>query len=105
MNNALKVPTAGTLNKYGLTAEDFKRIVSEQGGVCPICEKTPSTGRWNIDHYHIKGWKKLPPEKRKLYVRGVVCWFCNRYYMSKAITPRKAENIRRYLDDFLSRIN
>jgi hypothetical protein len=100
----MKLPTAGTLNKYGLTADDFIRIIESQNGVCPICEKTPSTGRWNIDHQHVKGWKKMPPEKRKLYVRGIVCWFCNRYYMSKAINPSKAENIKAYLEAFNKRI-
>jgi len=100
----MKIPTAGTLNKYGLTADDFRRIVNEQGGICPVCEKTPSTGRWNIDHHHVKGWKKMPPEKRRLYVRGIVCWFCNRYYLSKAINVKKAENIIAYLTRYLERV-
>jgi hypothetical protein len=96
-------PTQKTLDKYGLTRLDQKMILEAQGGVCPICEKVPTTGRWVIDHHHVKGWKDMPPEKRKLYVRGITCWFCNRNYLAKAITPRKAENIKRYLENYAIR--
>ncbi len=97
MKPTKEYPTDQTLEKYGLSRDEFKAILKSQDNTCPICEKTPSTGRWNIDHHHVKGWSKMPPEQRKLYVRGVVCWFCNRYYMSKAISIRKAENVAEYL--------
>lgn len=93
-------PRDETLQKYGLTRADFKMWLEKQNYVCPICEKAPSTGRWVVDHKHAKGWKDMPPEKRKTFVRGVTCWFCNRNYLAKAITPRKAENIKKYLESY-----
>jgi len=94
----IKMPTKPTLAKYGLSEHEFRLIWLRQGSVCPICSKVPSTGRTNIDHFHIKGWKKLPPEQRKLYVRGVLCWFCNKQYLSRGITLEKARNIVKYLN-------
>jgi len=102
-STAKEYPTQATLNKYGLSREEFRTILSHQGGVCPICEKVPSTGRWVIDHQHVKNWKKLPPENRKKYVRGVTCWFCNRNYLAKAMNERKAQNIIIYLEEYAIR--
>ena len=90
------IPTLATLNKYGLTREMFMDITARQHGVCPICEKHPN-GHWCIDHEHVKGWKKLLWKERSQYVRGVVCWFCNHYYLGKAITVTKAQNVVNYL--------
>ena len=98
-------PTDETLEKYGLSRLDFKMLLESQNGVCPVCEKVPTTGRWYIDHEHVKGWKKLPAEKRKLYVRGVLCYFCNRFYLAKAMTAVKANNIIKYLGDYAIRKN
>lgn len=99
-------PSDATLKKYGLSKQDFAHILTDQDGVCPICGKVPNpskkTGkrRWVIDHMHVKGWKKMPPEKRKQYVRGITCWFCNRNYLAKAMTVDKAYNLAHYLEDF-----
>jgi len=60
-------------NSYGITQEDYDRILEKQGGVCAICG-SPSNyykgGRLcplAVDHNH---------ETRK--VRGVLCNHCNR---------------------------
>lgn len=98
-----KYPTQNTLNKYGLTRPEFNIRLNLQGGTCAICKKIPTTGRWYIDHEHVKNWKNMPPEKRKLYVRGILCYFCNRFYMAKAMTKEKAENIIEYLEDYAIR--
>ena len=96
-------PLDSTLNKYGLTRTDFKMMLQAQGSICPICEKVPTSGKWHIDHEHVKNWKKMPAEKRKLYVRGILCFFCNRFYMAKAMTKTKARNIVTYLEDYEDR--
>lgn len=46
--------------KYGVTEEEFEKIVEEQGGVCYLCKKPPSsTGqngkRLHVDHCHLSG--------------------------------------------------
>lgn len=90
-------PSKATLRKYGLTLGEWKAILDRQGRICPICEKEPSTGRFVVDHFHARGWKKMTPEKRKTYVRGLTCWYCNRWYMSRNMTIEKASNIQNYL--------
>jgi hypothetical protein len=96
-------PTLATLRKYGLTIDDFKHILEAQGGVCAICGKVPNGG-WNIDHDHRKGWRKFPPEKRAKHVRGILCWFCNKYYVGRCITVEKAQNVVAYLKSYQERI-
>lgn len=96
------IPTQKTLDKYGLTVELFNEILERQKGVCPICEKVPS-GYWHIEHEHVKNFKKLPPEERVKYIRGAVCWFCNNYYIGRAITIRKAKNVVEYLTTYEER--
>jgi hypothetical protein len=71
----VQVPSAKTLAIYGLTANGWIRLLKAQGWKCPICLK--SHKRWNTDHDHIPGWKKLPSKERALHVRGILCWYCN----------------------------
>ena len=56
--------------KYGITPEDYDRMLAEQGGHCALCSKTESDekhGRLNIDHCHTTG-----------KVRGLLCTPHNR---------------------------
>lgn len=101
--NDVKPPLPETLRKYGLSLDDWREILERQGGVCAVCELEPRSGRLCIDHEHIPRWKKLPPEKRKLYVRGLLCWFCNESYVGRAINIRKARNIVTYLEEYEAR--
>ena len=100
------IPTQKTLEKYGLTSADFMAMLEAQNFICPICGKTPNPSakdgkiRFVVDHYHAKGWKKMPPEKRRLYVRGLLCWYDNRYFLSKGITREKAQAVNEYLKEF-----
>ena len=100
----IRMPSKTTLKKYGLTGQDYLLILKEQKYCCPICGN-PLTKRTNIDHFHVRNWKKLPDEERKKYVRGVCCFFCNKYYLGKAITVKKAQNVVTYLERFERRLN
>lgn len=94
----MKLPSKVTLRKYGLTPADYQEIYERQQGKCPICLRDLDSGRSNIDHYHIKGWRKMEPEQRKLYVRGILSWQCNKFLLIRGI---KADDLRRaaeYLD-------
>lgn len=97
-------PTLATLRKYGMTQEDFDAILLRQGGICPICEKAPTTGRWIIDHKHVPKYKRLPPEERKKLVRGILCWVCNNRLLTRGVTARKLRNAADYLDRFEERL-
>ena len=105
MENAV-IPTEKTLEKYGLTERDFLEMLAAQDYKCPICGKTPNPSkrdgkiRFVVDHHHAKGWKKMPPERRKQYVRGLLCWYDNRYFLSKGITREKARAVGEYLANF-----
>lgn len=91
------LPNRGTLRRYGLTALEWVRLLLAQGGVCAVCGKVPRTGKFNTDHEHVRGWKRMPPEERKRHVRGMLCHFCNHYYAGRGITVAKAEAVVRYL--------
>lgn len=86
--------------RYGLSLGEWQAILEKQGGVCAICKKVPSTGRFVTDHFHCKDWKKKPPEERKKYVRGICCWFCNHAYLGRGIDVEKAKNVVAYLENF-----
>ncbi len=96
-------PSEATLSKYGLSEAEWREHLERQGGVCYVCRNEPSKGRLCIDHEHVKGWKKLPPEKRKIYVRGLLCWVCNHYYLGRGITISRAKNVATYLEQYEAR--
>jgi len=97
---ALIPPTKTTLQKYGLSLDEWQAMADAQGHRCYICRQEPSKGRLCVDHFHAKGWKKMPPEQRKLYVRALLCWTCNHYYMGRGITVEKAKNVVACLEAF-----
>lgn len=49
---------------YGMSLEDYDRILDAQGGVCAVCRTTPKT--FHVDHSHATG-----------VVRGLLCGGCN----------------------------
>lgn len=62
---------------YGITLNEYHEMWSSQGGLCRICKSLPPSGRLCVDHIHIKGYKKMGPEEKKTYVRGLLCFLCN----------------------------
>jgi hypothetical protein len=62
---------------YGITLQDWNKMYKDQGEVCWICKKLPKSGILNVDHIHQKGYKKMLPEDKKKYVRGLLCFVCN----------------------------
>ena len=91
----ITVPTQATLDKYGLSAEEWLQLLANQGWVCPICGKDKN--RWNTDHEHVAGWAKMEPEQRKRYVRGVLCWFCNHKVVSNLRDSEQVQRVADYL--------
>lgn len=96
----VQTPTKSTLARYGLTEEAWEKMRDEQDGKCFVCEKEPKKGRLCIDHFHEKGWKKMKPECRVMYVRGLLCWYCNNKFLSRGIDVRKSKRIVEYLENF-----
>ena len=98
----IKEPRPATLKKYGLSLNEWKNILAEQGYRCPICMNVLSNAT-NIDHFHAKGWAKMSDERSKQYIRGITCWFDNKNMLPKGITIEKARRTLNYLEQFESR--
>lgn len=71
-----KAKAARIYKTYGLTMEMYEILLEQAGGGCEICGVKPPA-RLCIDHIHIKGFKKMVPEEKRKYVRGILCFMCN----------------------------
>lgn len=91
----MKTPRRATLRKYGLSEQEWEQMWTEQGRICPICGR--SDAPTVIDHEHVRGWKKMKPEQRKKYVRGIPCNWCNRWIIGRGTTPQLLINGAHYL--------
>jgi hypothetical protein len=89
-------PTARTLARYGLSQEDWLGMLERQGWCCPICRKHRGV-QFTTDHEHVRGWAKMPPEQRRLYVRGILCRHCNWKIVHSRLTAVQAQRITDYL--------
>lgn len=76
-----------TLSAYGLTPEDYDKMLLSQNGVCAICGSEPG-GRWKrlfVDHDHVTG-----------AVRGLLCHLCN-------TALERVDNFRDSIDAYLEK--
>lgn len=60
---------------YGITLEEWEQMYKEQNETCFICKRLYP--RMCVDHVHVPGFKKMLPEDKKKYVRGILCFMCN----------------------------
>lgn len=103
-----RTPTKGTLDRYGLTLEEWVghlglTVEEWQAGApapCPVCKREPPSGRYVTDHEHVRGWKDKPKDERRLFVRGVVCTVCNHYILTRYGTPAKHRGAADYLERY-----
>jgi len=74
---------------YGLTKEQYYEIKEAQGSCCAICLRHESEfkKRLNIDHDHQTG-----------ELRGMLCGFCNRYFLGRHRDPEKFRRAATYLE-------
>lgn len=100
----LLTPSINTLKKYGLNIAEWQIMADQQNHACAVCVQEPTKGRLCIDHEHVKGWKKMPPEKRKLYVRGLLCWRCNTTFVGRGITVERSRGVTSYLENYLLKL-
>ena len=57
----------GYREAYGITLDEYERMLKVQNGVCGICGRAPKRYRLAVDHDHETG-----------KVRGLLCHTCNR---------------------------
>lgn len=98
----IRPPTPTTLKRYGLTVEDWLGLLAAQGWKCPICLRRAGL-LWNTDHDHVRGWKRMPPEQRRRYVRGVLCAHCNHRRVNSRMSSAEALRIAKYLAAYEAR--
>lgn len=99
--HGIKVPTKRTLSIYGLSESEWVKLIADQGWKCAICHKSSAT--WNTDHEHVFGWRKMPAKTRKIYVRGILCWLCNKNIVPSNFSAERATRMAKYLRDYEER--
>ena len=99
----VRVPVASTFRRYGLTRPEWEAMLAGQGHTCGVCSTVPRSGTLHIDHEHVRGWKKMPAEERRQYVRGLCCWQCNAVWLRRGATPQRLRAAADYLEAYLAR--
>jgi len=94
------MPTQQTLKKYGINMEEWQALYDKHGGACHICLKVPSSGRLNIDHFHVPKWRTMPPEDRKKFIRGLLCYVCNNRILTRGVSVEKLKRAVEYLEEW-----
>jgi hypothetical protein len=100
----VRISKKATIDKYGLSEDEWLEMLDRQGGVCAICKKLPTTGRLVVDHMHVSKWKHMVPTCRKVWVRGLLCHFDNHYTLARSVTVVKAKRLVEYLENFDKKI-
>src|ERR1019366_1975396 len=79
ISNKSRIKDRELWRNYGISLDTYYDMLAIQSGVCAICKFGPTTGdkRMCVDHIHVDGWEDMPPEERRLYVRGLLCERCN----------------------------
>lgn len=96
------VPAQRTLDRYGLTQEEWLNLLERQGWCCPICRRHRGV-QWVTDHEHVRGWAKMPADQRKRYVRGILCRHCNWKIVHSRLQAEQARRIAVYLEAYEER--
>lgn len=73
-------------SRYGITPEDVRNKLTEQGHVCPICFQGFETDKYHIDHCHQTG-----------QFRGLLHLSCNTMLGNAKDIPDRLESAARYL--------
>lgn len=97
----IKIPTRRTLAIYGLSDREWLILLHKQRWGCGICGK--ENALWNIDHQHVHGWKRMAPRTRVKFVRGILCWKCNKHSAPSNMTSDEAFRLAEYLQAYESR--
>ncbi|SRR6266550_3198804 len=88
------------LKSYGLSLDEYNQISQNQKGVCAVCGASPKTRSLHVDHEHVKGYKNMPAEQKKLFIRGLLCFTCNWIFLARGISIEKARSMVSYLEAY-----
>lgn len=97
----MEPPSKQTLARYGLSADEWLAILKRQGGCCGVCKRRFGVElKPQTDHEHVRGFAKMPAEKRKTYVRGILCPFDNHYVVGRHKASSVLLSAGRYLQRY-----
>lgn len=87
------------LFKYHITAREFYEMLTQQGGVCAICGRTPH--EFHVDHDH----GCCPDRKRSCgkCVRGLLCPDCNGALGMMNDDPARLNRAAQYVQEVMLR--
>lgn len=89
MDQKEKAKDARLRREYGITLEEYYKVLAYQNNSCAICKRPMSTmkSRLALDHDHVTG-----------RCRGLLCWTCNRALASFKDRARLFRNAAEYLE-------
>jgi len=96
----MRIPTKATLRKYGWSEDDWRRQMFACGQRCAICGRPDDVVTLVIDHVHVRGFKRMSPGQKRIYVRGTPCRFCNRVMLQRGVTLERARAVVAYLEKY-----
>lgn len=73
--------------QYGLSIEDYDRMLDEQNGLCAICDEPPKGKRLAVDHHHASG-----------QIRRLLCDRCNHMIGHSQESPRVLRKAADYIE-------
>lgn len=81
---------ASLTRKYGISLDEYDRMLEEQGNECAVCDRTPEDNgrRLAVDHNHSTG-----------EVRGLLCDQCNVALGKLQDSPALLRNALAYLEN------
>lgn len=91
---------------YGITADEYQRILDLQGGACAICQRAKGVRRsLSVDHDHAQAVKDGHDEDKGCpqCVRGLLCQPCNKMLGHLRDDPEACERAALYLRDWPSK--
>ena len=94
-------PSRATLAKYGLSERAWKALYEAQEGRCGVCSR--KVDRLVVDHEHRRGWAKMAPARRALFVRALLCARCNWRYLPAGLNLDIARGVVRVLEAYEKR--
>lgn len=71
------------IKRYGITVRDKELMLEKQKYCCACCEKPFGGKKAYVDHEHCLGYSRLPPEEKRNYIRGLLCYICNKWLVAK----------------------
>jgi hypothetical protein len=75
--------------KYKISSDDIKRMISDQGSKCKICDKEFFNNNFHVDHCHATG-----------RIRGLLCHHCNlglgHFKDNKMLLERASEYVQSF---------